>query len=61
MNESHLMLSDHLLEALAAMNRAREACRDESVNNREAVVRELANAESSVARVLQLITGRAEA
>lgn len=57
----HLLLSDHLLEALAAMNRAREAVRHESVNHSEVVLREIASAETSLARVLHLITGRAEA
>jgi hypothetical protein len=57
----HMLLSDHLLEALAAMNRAREAARNEAVNHREVVVREITAAEHSLARVLHLITGRAEA
>lgn len=60
MNE-HMLLSDHLLEALAAMNRAREATKNETVNHRETVIRELTSAETSLARVLHLITGRAEA
>ena len=57
----HMLLSDHILEALAAMNRAREAVKDEVVNHRETVIRELTSAEMSLARVLHLITGRAEA
>ena len=57
----HMLLSDHLLEALAAMNRAREAVKHEAVNHAEVVIREITSAEHSLARVLHLITGRAEA
>jgi hypothetical protein len=54
-----MLLSDHLLEALAAMNRARDATHNEQVNHRETVVREITAAEHSIARVLHLIAGKA--
>ena len=53
----HLLLSDHLLEALAALNRARESAQFEEVNMRSTVIRELTSAEVSIARVLHLIAG----
>jgi hypothetical protein len=56
-----MLLSDHLLEALAAMNRAREAAHNEKVNHREIVVREITSAEHSLARALHFIVGRGEA
>jgi hypothetical protein len=52
-----MLLSDHLLEALAALNRAREAARNETVNHRATVIREITSAETSLARVLHLIAG----
>ena len=53
-----MLLSDHLAEALAALNRAREAIRDQSnVTHREVVVREITQAELSIARVIGLIAG----
>ena len=55
------LLSDHLLEALAAMGRARDATHNEQVNHREIVVREITAAEHSIARVLGLIAGKGEA
>ena len=61
MTEFHaLLLSDHLCEALAALNRAREACRSERVEHREAVVREITQAELSIARVIGLVAGAPE-
>ena len=54
------LLSDHLADALACLNRAREAARDErAVNHREIVQREITNAELSIARVIGLIAGQA--
>ena len=50
-----MLLSDHLLEALAAINRAREASRSETLQRRDTVVFELASAETSIGRVLNLI------
>ena len=55
-----MLLSDHLLESLAALNRARDATHHEQVNHREIVVREITSAEHSIARVLHLIVGRLE-
>ncbi len=53
-----MTLSDHLAEALAALNRAREAARDEkAINHREVVQREITQAELSIARVIGLIAG----
>jgi hypothetical protein len=53
-----MMLSDHLAEALAALNRAREQIRTANVErHREAVVREITQAELSIARVIGLIAG----
>jgi len=53
-----MLLSDHLAEALACLNRAREAARDErNVNHREVVQREITQAEHSIARVIGLIAG----
>ena len=54
------LLSDHLADALAALNRAREAARDErNVNHRDVVAREITQAELSIARVIGLIAGLA--
>lgn len=56
-----LLLSDHLAEALLALNRAREAARDQrNVNHREVVAREITQAELSIARVIGLIAGAPE-
>lgn len=52
-----MLLSDHLAEALAALHRAREACRGERIERREAVIRELTAAELSIARVIGLVAG----
>ena len=53
-----MLLSDHLADALAALNRAREAVRDESgIRHREVVLREVTQAELSIARVIGLIAG----
>lgn len=53
-----MLLSDHLADALAALNRAREAARDERrVNHRDVVQREITSAEHSIARVIGLIAG----
>ena len=52
-----MLLSDHLAEALACLSRAREACRNETVSHREAVVREITQAELSIARVIGLVAG----
>jgi hypothetical protein len=55
-----MLLSDHLAEALACLNRAREAVRDErNVHHRDIVAREITAAECSIARVLGLICGPA--
>ena len=55
---SPVTLSDHLVEALAALHRAREAARDErGVNHREVVALEITQAELSIARVIGLIAG----
>lgn len=52
------LLSDHLAEALAALNRAREQIRAANVErHREAVVHEITQAELSIARVIGLIAG----
>lgn len=57
-NLTGMLLSDHLADALAALNRAREAARDEHhVNHREVVQREITSAEHSIARVIGLIAG----
>lgn len=55
-----MLLSDHLAEALAALNRARAACREEVVYHREAVVAEITQAELSIARVIGLVAGAPE-
>lgn len=52
-----MTLSDYLLEALAALDRARRATQDEKIVHREVVVREITAAETSLARVLHLIAG----
>ena len=52
-----MMLSDHLLEALAALGRARRAMEDEKVVHRPAVLVEITQAELSIARVVGLIAG----
>ena len=52
------LLSDHLLEALAALNRAREiAHRGNLERHREAVIHEIVEGEKAIARVLGLIAG----
>lgn len=52
------LLSDHLLDALAALNRARETITHGNVErHREAVLHELTSAELSVSRVIHLISG----
>ena len=55
--DSSFLLSDHLLEALAALNRAREEARRDQHKHHDAVVREITQAELSIARVLGLIAG----
>ena len=57
MIDEAMLLSDHLAEALAALNRAREACRGERLVHPEAVIRELTQAELSIARVIGLVAG----
>ena len=52
-----MLLSDHLAEALAALSRAREACRCERLTHPEAVLMELTSAELSIARVIGLVAG----
>ena len=52
-----MTLTDELAAALAALERARVAVADEKIVHREAVVREIVNAELSVRRVLHLISG----
>lgn len=52
-----MLLSDHLVEALAALNRAREAAREERPQHLEIVQREITSAEHSIARVVGLIAG----
>ena len=52
-----LLLSDHILQALAALNRARAAVQDEKIVRREAVVYAIADAERSLGHVLGLIAG----
>ena len=60
MNYEFMLLSDHLAEALACLNRAREACyHEDKVNHRETVTREITSAEMSIARVLNLLVGTA--
>ena len=56
MNQPHL-LSDYIMEALAAIGRARSAVVDEKIVRREAVVYAIADAERSLAHVLGLIAG----
>lgn len=52
------LLSDHLLQALHHLNRAREQIRAANVErHREAVVHEITQAELSIARVIGLIAG----
>lgn len=50
-------MSDHLVEALAALNRAREAIREAQPQHLETVQREITSAEHSIARVSGLIAG----
>ena len=58
MMQTTSLLSDHLAEALAHLNRAREAARDErNLQHREVVAREITQAELSIARVIGLIAG----
>jgi hypothetical protein len=52
-----LLLSDHLADALHALHKARKAVADEKIIRREAVVREITQAELSVSRVIGLIAG----
>jgi hypothetical protein len=52
-----VMLSDHLLEALAALGRARKKMEDEKIIHRPAVLHEITQAELAVSRVLGLIAG----
>jgi hypothetical protein len=52
-----MLLSDHLAEALAALNRAREAAREERPRHLDVVQREITAAEHSIARVIGLIAG----
>ena len=52
-----ILVSDHLLEALAALNRAREKMRGERVTHPEAVLLETTSAELSIARAIGLIAG----
>ncbi len=54
-----MLLSDHLVEALAALNRAREAIREAQPPHVEVVQREITQAELSIARVIGLIAGQA--
>lgn len=57
MNEA-ILLSDHLVEALAHMNRVRELARSANLErNRDAVMHEVTQAELSIARVIGLIAG----
>lgn len=52
------LLSDHLAEALAHLNRARESVREGGqVTHREVVIREITQAELAIARVIGLIAG----
>ena len=51
------LLSDYIMEALAAINRARTAVQDEKIVRREAVTYALADAERSLGHVLGLIAG----
>lgn len=59
------LLSDHLADALACLNRAREAAKDEphprnrDIDQLSVVQREITNAELSIARVIGLIAGQA--
>jgi hypothetical protein len=57
MNTSPHLLSDHILEALAAINRARRALKDERVTHPEAVLVELGQIEVSLSRIVGLIAG----
>lgn len=53
-----MLLSDHLAEALAALNRVREYVHHAPVErHREAIVREITQAELSIARVIGLVAG----
>lgn len=52
-----MLLSDHLLEALSALGRARVAVGEEKIIRREPVIREITQAELSIARVIGLIAG----
>lgn len=55
-----MLLSDHLAEALAALERARQAARAEHIDRREVVQREITQAELSIARVIGLVAGAPE-
>ena len=53
-----LLLSDHLAQALAHLNRARDQIRAGNVErHREAVLAEVTQAELSIARVVGMIAG----
>ena len=56
-----MLLSDHLAEALAALNRVREYVRHAPVErHREAIIHEVTQGELSIARVLALVVGASE-
>lgn len=55
-----LMLSDHLMDALASLGRARSQLENEHIVHRAAVIHELTQAELSLARLLGLIAGAPE-
>lgn len=53
-----MLLSDHLAEALAHLNHVRELARTANLErHREAVIREVTQAELSIARVIGLVAG----
>lgn len=56
-DESDKLLSDHLLDALTAISRARSVIGKGWTLRREAVLHELVEAEKSIARVIGLIGG----
>lgn len=57
MNPS-VLLSDHLAEALAHMNKVRELARTANLErHRDAVMHEVTQAELAIARVIGLIAG----
>ena len=57
-----MLLSDHLAEALASLNRVREIVRKGPLErHREAVISEITQAELSIARVIGLVAGVPEA